>query len=262
MVQSSPAAESAAKILKLLTRYRTARASLTEIAVELDMAKSSCSRILKALVDEGLLSYDGVTRLYSLGPYAIIIGARAEESVDYMAPIRQALHELTDATGLTSAWIQRVEADRLMYLAKEEGTADTHVGISVGNRFPVAKVSWGQWVVAYADAKDRAAILARGLPKVSETNITDPVEYVRQCERIRETRILTTSGDYMPGIWAASAPILSYSQRLVGIISVIGVADLVAAADRERFADIVRTLALRTVIHEAPDRTMEGRLIG
>jgi IclR family transcriptional regulator, KDG regulon repressor len=262
MVQGSPAAESAAKILKLLTRYRTARASLTEIAVELGMAKSSCSRILKALVDEGLLSYDSMTRLYSLGPYAIIIGARAEESVDYMAPVRQALHELTDGTALTSAWIQRAEADRLMYVAKEEGTADTHVSISVGNRFPLAKVSWGQWVVAYADAKDRAAILARGLPKVSETNITDPVEYVRQCERARESRILTTSGDYMPGIWAASAPVLSHGQCLVGILSVIAVADLMPDADRERYADLVRTVALKTVVHESPERTMEGRLIG
>jgi len=262
MVQGSPAAESAAKILKLLTRYRTARASLTEIAVELEMAKSSCSRVLKALVDEGLLSYDGVTRLYSLGPYAIIIGARAEESVDYMAPIRQALHELTDGTDLTSAWIQRVEADRLMYMAKEEGTAATHVSISVGNRFPLAKVSWGQWVVAFAGAKDRAAILSRGLPKISETNITDPVEYVRQCERIRETRILTTSGDYMPGIWAASAPVLSDSQQLVGILAVIGVADLVPAADRDRYTNLVRTVAMKAVIHEAPDRSLEGRLIG
>lgn len=262
MVQGSPAAASAAKIMKLLTRYRTARASLTEIAVELGMAKSSCSRILKALVDEGILTYDSVTRLYSLGPYAIIIGTRAEESVDYLAPVRQALHDLADHTGLTSAWIQRVEPDRLMYIAKVEGTADTHVSISVGNRFPLGKVSWGMWVVAFADARDRRAILARGLPKVSETNITDPEDYLREADRIRDTRILTTSGDYMPGIWAASAPVLSHRQSLVGILAVIGVAELVTKEEREKHADIVRTLGLRTIIHETTDRTAEGRLIG
>jgi IclR family transcriptional regulator, KDG regulon repressor len=261
MVQGSPAASGAAKIMKLLTRYRTARASLTEIAVELGMAKSSCSRILKALVDEGILSYDGATRLYSLGPYAIIIGARAEESVDYLAPVRQALHELADRTGLTSAWIQRVEFDRLMYLAKEEGTADTHVSISVGNRFPLGKVSWGMWVAAFADERERAAILARGLPRVSDTNITDPAEYLREADRIRDARILTTSGDYMPGIWAASAPVLSHRQTLVGILAVIGVAELVSAEDREKYAEIVRSKGLQIIIHETTDRTAEGLLV-
>lgn len=262
MVQASPAVASAAKILKMLSRYRTTRASLTDIAVELHLAKSSCSRILRALVDEGILHYDRATRLYSLGPYAIAIGARAEESVDYMASIRQALHELVGRTGLTAAWIQRVEPDRLMYVAKEEGTADTHVSISVGNRFPLAKVSWGQWVVAFADSKDKAAILARGLPKVSETNITDPEEYLRQAEAIRESLVLTTSGDYMPGIWSASAPVLSHHRSLVGILAVIGVAALVTQQERETYPEVVRSIALKTVIHEPIDRGMEGTLIG
>jgi IclR family KDG regulon transcriptional repressor len=262
MVQASPSVASAAKILKLLTRYRTARASLTDIAVELQLPKSTCSRILKSLVAENILSYDHMTRLYSLGPYAIIIGARAEENVDYMAPVRLALHELAEATGLTAAWIERVEPDRLMYIAKAEGTADTHVSISVGNRFPLTKVSWGMWVVAFADTHERAAILAHGLPKVSETNITDLHEYLRQADLIRETRILTTCSDYMPGIWAASAPLLSHDQHLVGILAIIGLADVVTEEQRESYSDTIRDTGLRTVIHRSNARLTAGGLSG
>ena len=91
MVQSSSSVAVAARILKLLTRYRLAHATLTQIAVELVVPKSSCSRILKALVEEGLLAYDPLTKLYSLGPYAIVIGSRASENVDYLKPVRGAL---------------------------------------------------------------------------------------------------------------------------------------------------------------------------
>ena len=180
-----------------------------------------------------------MTRLYSLGPYAIIIGARAEESVDYMAPVRQALHELTDGTALTSAWIQRAEADRLMYVAKEEGTADTHVSISVGNRFPLAKVSWGSgWSSPTRTPRTGPRSSREACQRSARPTLPTRVEYVRQCERARESRILTTSGDYMPGIWAASAPVLSHGQRLIGILSVIAVADLMPEADREKYADL------------------------
>lgn len=248
MVQGSPSVTIAALILKLLTRYRFAHATLTEISRELSVPKASCSRFLKALVDEGLLAYDPVTKLYSLGPYAVVIGARAVENVDYLKPVRSAMQELTSRTSLTSAWIQRVEKNRLMYVAKQEGTVDPHVSISVGNRFPLNEVSWGMWVVAYAEPSEQAAILAEGLPKVSATNITDRDRYLEQAMRSRERGILTTSSDYMPGIWAASAPVLTYDQTLVGILAIIGLADLLGDEEREHWARVMGEVGRRTVV--------------
>lgn len=252
MVQATSSVSIAAKALKLLTRYRHARATLTQIAVELSVPKSSCSRILKALVDEGLLAYDPLTKQYSLGPYAIVIGSRAGENVDYLGTIRAALQELATQTTLTAAWIQRVEPMRLMYVAKHEGTADTHVGISIGNRFPILEVSWGQWVVAYAEQQDQELILAGGLPKVSETNITDPDEYLAHAKLCRQVGILTTAGDYMPGIWAASAPVVTHDQHLVGILAVIGLAELLNTDDRAKAADFVREVGRRTIVNHTP----------
>ncbi len=251
MVQSSSSVTVAARVLKLLTRYRLSHATLTQIAAELSVPKSSCSRILKALVDEGLLAYDSLTKLYSLGPYAIVIGSRPSENVDYLKPVRAALHELSTKTSLTAAWIQRVEFNRLMYVAKEEGTANTHVSISVGNRFPMNEVSWGQWVFTYADADEQERILAAGLPKVSDTNITDPAKYRAHAEESRARGVLTTSGDYMPGIWAVSAPVLTYDQHLVGILAIIGLAETLDEAERNRSIDVMLAVSKRTIVDSA-----------
>lgn len=248
MVQRSNAVTVAARVLKLLTRYRISHATLTQIALELAVPKSSCSRILKSLVDEGLLEYDPVTKLYSLGPYAIVIGSRAFENVDYLKSIRPAMQELTSQTSLTSAWIQRVEPNRLMYVAKQEGTAHTHVSISVGNRFPINEVSWGQWVVAYADPDEQQAILAEGLPKVSDTNITDPTLYLKHAMEGRADGVITTAGDYMPGIWSASVPVLTYDRKLVGILAIIGLAQNLSEDERKFATDLTREVGRRIVV--------------
>jgi DNA-binding IclR family transcriptional regulator len=249
MVQASSSAAVVARVLKLLTRYRLARATLTQIALELAVPKSSCSRILKALVEEGLLAYDPATKLYSLGPYAIVIGSRASENVDYLKPVRTALQELALRTSLTAAWIERVESNRLMYVAKQEGTAHTHVSISIGNRFPMNEVSWGQWVVAYADAEEQQRILADGLPRVCDTNITDAEDYLEHARVARKHGVLTTSGDYMPGIWAASAPVVTDDQQLVGILAIIGLADTLGSDERERAIDVMRDVVKRTIVN-------------
>jgi IclR family KDG regulon transcriptional repressor len=251
MVQATSSVTVAARILKLLTRYRLARASLTQIAVELCVPKSSCSRILKALVEEGLLAYDPLTKLYSLGPYAIVIGSRAGENVDYLGAVRAALEELATRTSLTAAWIQRVEPRRLMYVAKQEGTAHTHVSISIGNRFPINEVSWGQWVLAYADPQEQKEILRDGLPKVSDTNITDPEDYLEHAMRCREAGILLTSGDYMPGIWAASAPVVNHEQKLVGILSIIGLVDVLSDDERDTATEVMKEVGRKTVMSHA-----------
>jgi IclR family transcriptional regulator, KDG regulon repressor len=243
MVSASPAVVDGLRILKFLTRYRTARATLTQISQSLDIPKSSCSRILRALVDEGFLAYDAETKLYSLGPYSIVVGARASETIDYFGLIRSALQELVDRTTLTSAWIQRVEPDRLMYVAKQEGTGQPHVSIAIGNRFPLLEVSYGMWVVAYADPAEQSELLQHGLPTVTSTNLTDPTQYIEKVNLGRKVGVLTSVGDYLPGIWAASAPVVGHDDKLVGVLAVIGVVDQISDTDRGNYANMISQVA-------------------
>jgi IclR family KDG regulon transcriptional repressor len=243
MVQATPAVVDAARILKFLSRYQTARATLSQIAAKLSIPKSTCSRILKALADEGLLAYNAETKLYSLGTYAIVIGSRASETVDYFVPIRSALDELVERTTLTAAWVQITEPDRMMYIAKQEGTSHPHVSVSVGNRFPMLEVSYGQWVVAYAEPEEQRRLLENGLPVVTETNITDPDAYLTHAVEGRKRGVLTSSGDYVRGVWTASAPVLTHEDRLIGVLVILGIAQTLDRAKQQQYAQDVASVA-------------------
>ena len=146
-----PSVDTAARALAMLTRYRTQSATLSEITTALGVSKTTCLRVLKTLQAHGLLAYDEAEKRYSLGYYCVVLGARAQESLDYLAALRPLMRECATRTGLTDAFAQRVPGDRMMYVATEDGGNPMHINVSVGNRFPITDVSYGKWVLAFAD---------------------------------------------------------------------------------------------------------------
>src|ERR1700734_2575862 len=96
---AAPAADLAARILRLLSGYHKSEATLTAISVELGASKASCRRVLGSLRAHGLIQYDPDTRGYALGPYAVVIGARAERNIDYANSLRPLLREAAERTG-------------------------------------------------------------------------------------------------------------------------------------------------------------------
>ncbi|WNI18997.1 IclR family transcriptional regulator [Actinacidiphila sp. ITFR-21] len=245
----SPSVDSASRILKLLSRYRTAHASLTQICTELQLPKSSCSRILRTLESHGLLRYDSLTHLYSLGPYAIVLGARAEENTDYFADLKPVMREAAERTNMTAAWIQQVDARRMMYVAKHEGAALHRVTISIGNRFPITEVSYGQWVVAFADQAQRQCLLGGGLRAMTPATITDTELYREHLERIQEAGVLVSRGEYVPGVCAVSCPVLNPRGELLGVLAVLGLMPTMTESDYSLAIKVMVEIGARTQFH-------------
>ena len=245
----SPSVDSASRILKLLTRYRTPRASLTQICTELKLPKSSCSRILKTLESHGLLRYDSPTHLYSLGPYAIVLGARAEENTDYFADLKPVMREAAERTNMTVAWVQQVDARRMMYVAKHEGAAIYRVSISIGNRFPITDVSYGQWVLAFASQTERQRLLAGGLRAMTPVTITDVDQYCDHIEQIRHEGVLISRGEYVPGVCAISCPVFNSRGELLGELAALGLMPTMMESDYSRAVEVMVEISKRSYFY-------------
>lgn len=242
----APAADVAARILKLLSRYRTAKGTLTEISTELAVPKASCLRVLRTLQAHGFLAYDPLTRQYSLGTYALILGARAEESLDYMASLRSLLREASERTELTAVLVQRVDAERMMYVAKQESLARHRVNISVGNRFPITEVSYGKWIMAYSSPEERSVLLTDGLRQVTPATTTDVDLYLKQVEQSRRDGVLVSNGEYVKGITAISSPAFDARGGLLGVLAVLGMAPMLDRKTTSDIAGVMRELGDRT----------------
>lgn len=250
-VGGAPAVDLAARILKLLTRYRVSEAGLTLISSELGAPKASCLRVLRTLEGHGFLRLNADTKKYSLGPYAVVLGARAEENVDYLSAIRPILAEAAERTGCTAVLIQQVAANRMMYLAKHEPTSRTRVNISIGNRFPITDVSFGKWLLAYTSAEERETILADGLRQVTPNTMTDVNIYRAQLEEIREVGVLVSKEEYVLGVTAISCPIFDVHNKFLGVLAVLGMASAIEE-NLDSVTDQIRLISLDCHLGGAP----------
>lgn len=238
----SPAADLAASALKLLSRYRTRASTLSEIAAALQVPKTTCLRVLRTLQAHGLVSYDGDSRRYSLGEYAVVIGARAEEGLDVLGRVRPLLGAVARRTGMTAALVQRVTDDRMMYVAKEEG-AGVGVNVSVGNRFPITSVSYGKWVMAFAADEERERLLAGGLPQLTPYTTIDRTAYLEQVDALRVGQVLESKAEYIPGVYAVSCAVVDARHELAGVLVVLGLLDAFDEDDRNDVCAAMREIA-------------------
>lgn len=262
----SPGADLCARVLTLLSRYRTRNSTLSEVAAALDVPKTTCLRVLRTLQAHGLLDYDETDRRYRLGEYTVVIGARAEEGLDVLQRVRPLLRSAARRTGLTAAFVQRTGEDRMMYVAKEEPPGVAGVSVSVGNRFPITSTSYGKWVMAFADEQERVRLLAPGLARMTDQTVTDETSYLRHVEELRTGELLESHGEYVAGVYAVSCAVVDNRHELAGVLVVLGIR---AAMDEQARLDVqtrMRAVAAECTAQAPPQsaarRTPAGHRAG
>lgn len=214
---------------------------MTEICNVLGSNKATSLRVLRTLQARSMVHYDENTKRYSLGMAAVVIGSRAEESIDHLARIRPILIDAAEWTQMTAVLVERVSAERMMYVAKEERTAGIHVTVSVGNRFPITDVSYGKWVIGYSSEEDVERLLEPGLRQVTPQTVTNIDEYRRSVANACSDGFLVSRDEYVQGVTAISCPVFDRG-RLLGALAVLGLTRGLSSDDITRIGAYMREL--------------------
>jgi IclR family transcriptional regulator, KDG regulon repressor len=246
---NAPAVDGAARILKFLSRSRSRVSTLTEISEALDLSKSSALRILSSLRAHGLVEQDDDSKRYRLGLYAVVLGARAEEGLDSLSRTRPYMSEMAARSGQTAAMVQRIAPDRMMYVSKLTGEGPSTVHVSVGNRFPLFEVSYGKWVVAFADADERDAMVPPELPRMTPETRTDRDAYLEECANLGAHSVLTARNEYVAGVFTASCPVVGAHGGLEGVLVVLAFSESVDADAEQSIRDLLIDIASRCNAH-------------
>jgi DNA-binding IclR family transcriptional regulator len=129
--------ERAVAILRLLGSNPRNGAGLSQLVDESGLIKSTCRRILLALISAGLAEQDPVSRRYFLGPEAYVLGTIAAERYGIH---RLSLESVTRLAALTgdAAFIQVRRGFSVVCLHREDGTYPirSHV-LTTGDRHPM-----------------------------------------------------------------------------------------------------------------------------
>ncbi|MFB6271024.1 MAG: IclR family transcriptional regulator [Halobacterium sp.] len=203
-------------------------AGVTELADELDVAKSTVHNHLSTMRDHGFVVQHGDE--YRLGLEFFNYGQAVRTDVDVYRAARPVVDELVAETG-EMVWLLTPEQGRVMYLYGRAGETDLDVNTILGSWEYMHCTSGGKAILAHYDDADVDRVVDRhGLPARTANTITDREELDAELAAVREQGYALNLGEDLEGIHAVAVPLV-YEDDIKGSIAVAGPAHRVS---RER----------------------------
>ena len=237
----------AVAILEILAR--DGEAGVTEVARELDVHKSTASRLLAALDRRELVTQDTARGKFRLGVGIVRLAGAASQKLDVVQESRPVCRALAQEVGETVNLAILSGRDAL-YLDQVAGPAALSPHNWAGQRIPLHATSDGKVLLAYLPEAELNACLAPPLARFTEHTITAVAEFRRLLAEVRRRGFATAVEELEAGLTAIAAPVRNAEGNVIASISASGPsfripADRIpalAAAVRRAAAEVSRRL--------------------
>ncbi len=199
----APAVQRAFGLLEIIARSPQGL-SLSELARQGNLSKSSAHGITKALLDLGILVHNPDSPAFHLGP-AIFELAFSNWNVFRLRDLAEPrLAALRDQTGET-VFLGFQVSYRVVIIAAAESMNALTIASPSGTSIPLLAGAVGKALLA-SRSDEEAMKLARkqGLRKFTSQSITEPDAYLAELQRVRQLGYALDDEEYLPGIRAVA----------------------------------------------------------
>jgi IclR family transcriptional regulator, acetate operon repressor len=194
---------------------------VSDIARRLGLSKTVVHRILRSLASRGLVSSNGGSGRYSLGPAAAALGARALGDLDLRAAAMPVLRRLQVQSGETTTVSALVGAARV-YLDQVVSLQEIKMTVELGRPFPLYAGASSKAVLASAGPELLAQVLDGPLEPLTALTIVDRRRLELELDAIARAGVAASHGEREEGAASVAAPVLGAGHEVVGAISVCG----------------------------------------
>jgi DNA-binding IclR family transcriptional regulator len=241
------------RALAVLAALGAARveASLSELAAELGLNKTTVFRLLGALEREGFVARSVERQTYCLGPALIRLGAQARRATGMHDAAHPVLAALAAETGET-ATLEVLVGEEVLILDEVHGRFLVGSSPEVGTRWPAHAASTGKVLLAAARFETepgasprRGAAPAGRLARLTPNTIGSRAALERELSEVWRAGFAVGLEEVELGYVAVGAPVRNPEGRVVAAISIGGP---VSRLDGSRIP------ALSTLVRQAADR--------
>lgn len=202
-------------IIEAIRRLDDAR--MTDIAEEIDMAKSSVHDHLYTLIDhEYVVKREDV---FYLGFKFLDHGMHARDRGDVHEQAAGKVRELAEKTGEKAQFVTE-EFGRGVFLYSEAGAQGVQAHTRVGSRIHLHSTASGKAILAHLPPERVDEILDKwGVPKQTGSTITDRELLRDELSEIRDRGLAYNEGENIRGVWAIGAPVRKDGDTILGAVS-------------------------------------------
>ena len=242
-------------ILELLAA--DGRLGVSEIAVLLDVHKSTASRLLATLEAHGLAEQLPDRGRYQLGVGVLRLAGATRSRMDVVQESRPVTGALAARVGETVN-VVILSGRETLYLDQVSGTSALQIHNWVGKRNPMHATANGRVLLAHVSDGERDTILAAAttadgaLPRLTASTLVSRDAVLADLDQIRHQGYAVARDELEVGLTAVAAPVRGSAGDVIASLSVSGptfriedrlpllVAEVVAAA-----ADVSRRMGHR-----------------
>ena len=211
--------ENSIKVLKLFSPTKS-EFTLTEFHKELNLSMPSLQRILKTLVQEGMLEKDSETKDYRLGLELYFLGRLVENKSRLITISQKYMKELNQKTeeAITLNIINQNKRQCIEYIsAKHELTTVA----SISNESPLYAGASAKVLLAFMQEDEREDYLNNiEFKKITKHTIINKDDLLKELKEIRKNEYSITESERVFGVFAISTPIINRFDEIIASITI------------------------------------------
>lgn len=242
MSDSVQAVERAIDILLIIAAERTG-AGISEIAVNVGLAKSAVHRILVALAKKRMVEQDPVTQRYILGPKVLELGAHLFDQTDIIGLAQPHLERLSEMFRETASLALRTDVTYI-YVSTRPPRREHRITPIIGKPLPLHWTGFGKAILASLPPTALDDYLTQGeLARATARTIVDPHRLQEEMWWIRQRGYALSIGERVEGAFALATAILDTHGHPIGAMGLSGPASRLPALDEEAMGQAVMEAA-------------------
>jgi len=236
-------AQSLIRGLNVLFLFSSDRPALPvkDIASGIGVPLPTAYRLVKVLVERGLLERNAATANYRLGVKFLEFGAIVLRQLDLETLARPFVKKLAFASGETAQFTLH-RGDYGVCVVVEESRSTLRVAPEPGRTLPLHAGASVQAILAFLPDSDQARILAGPLERFTPRTLTNALALERRLRTIRRQSYAVSRSEAYPGSLGLAAPVFDSTSRVVGSLAISGPAARMISK-RKAMAESVLTLA-------------------
>ncbi|MDQ0760590.1 IclR family transcriptional regulator [Streptomyces canus] len=195
--------------------------SLTRIAEDLGINKSTVLRLTSPLMESDLLVRDRETGWFRLGHGTLRLGQAYLSSLDLRTVAAEPLRVLQHLVGETCHLVVYEPPD-VVYIDKVENETNVRMGSRIGSRVPAYRTAVGKAILAWQGEEAFRVVVAAGMPPVTAHTVTDAERLRLELDRVRRRGYAIDDRENEPEVRCVAAPVFDHTDAPVGALSVSG----------------------------------------
>ena len=212
------AVEKAFAILECLGNRRDV--SVTDLAQQLALSKSSVHRLLQTLKALGYVAQDGESELYRATLKLFELGGKALENTDL---VREADEDMRGLGELTRETIHlgALDEDAIIYIHKIESDFGLRMQSRIGKRKPLHSTAIGKVLLAHmAPGKAQALLEGQPLKVFTPKTLTSVAAVLDILPRVREKGYAQDDEEAEPGLRCIAVPVFDRFGKVIAALSI------------------------------------------